>query len=332
MSKPAVLPALRRAVHDTTVTLREVGLREGLQSTTAVLPTADKVELFRGLRAAGLDVLNPVAFVHPGRMPQMADAEEFLRALGPLRDGAVLSGLTLNDAGLDRALVMRGEGLLDGILTVFSHHGAGMAANGITADSDRLIDEIGGRAARAAAAELAVTVFLSGTFGTPEGTPHDPDRVLAAAGRIATLPGVTELLVSDSTGLADPLRLLELLAALHDQLPDDRPRIGVHLHDTRGAGLANALAALASPFEELTLDAAFGGWGGDYPFVAESFGNVATEDLAEMLVGLGVPLAVDVDAVVEVTRRYTALSGRIAGSRLPSASTIAWKRGAGMPR
>lgn len=325
MSKDILMARVSEAFSRTSATIREVGLREGLQSTDQVLATDAKIDLFRGLVAAGCTEINPVAFVNPRRMPQMADAEDFLRGLGGLRDGVVLWGLTLNDQGLERALVMRGEDLLDGILTVFSLNSDGMAANGITSDSDQLLDEIAARAERATAAGLRVAVFLSGVFGDRDGGAVAPDRVIACAERIRGFAGVDELIVSDSTGHADPLQLLSFLTDLSTVVPPAQ-RLGIHLHNTRGAGLANVVAALLSPFENLVLDAAFGGWGGDYPYVEESFGNVATEDLGEMLIGSGINHGLDIDAIIAVTRQYAAASGRPPGSKLPEASTIAWKR------
>lgn len=306
------------------VTLREVGLREGMQSTEAVLPTDVKLEIFRGLTEAGARELNVAAFVNPARMPQMADAETFLRSLGPLREGRVLSGLVPNDRGLDRALAMRAEGLLDTILVVFAESTAVLTANGMTDSWEPLIRQIERQAAVAAQAGLGVAVFLSTAYGCSINGWIDPARVVEHAARLRAIDGVSELIISDSTGQADPLQVLRLLTALAEVLPLDG-RLGLHFHDTRGAGLANVFAALLSPFRHLVIDAAFGGWGGDYPFVPEALGNVATEDVTEMLVGLGVDAGIDVAGIVAVTRDYAARSGRPIGSRLPASGPIGWK-------
>lgn len=309
----------------TTVDLREVGLREGLQSDPTILSTEQKVALFEGLVRAGCSEINAVSFVSPTRMPHMADAEDFLRALAPARAGITLSGLVPNDRGLERALAMRAESLLDTIFLVFMDSEAGLAANGMTAGRAELLAQIERSAATAAEAGLAVSVFISLAFGSSIDGWMDPARVVASAAEIAAMPGVSEIIFSDSVGHADPRGVFELLTAAARVLPTDR-RLGLHLHDTRGCGLANVLAALASPFRHLVLDAAFGGWGGDYPFIPEAFGNVATEDLAEMLGAMGVPHGIDVDVVGEVTRSYAQLSGRSIPAKLAEVGPVRWKR------
>jgi hydroxymethylglutaryl-CoA lyase len=310
---------------DTRITLREVGLREGLQSDGTVLATEQKTALFRGLVAAGCREINAVSFVSPKRMPQMADAEDMLRALGSARDDVTISGLVPNDRGLARAIAMRREGLLDTVLLVFMDSAAGLAANGMTSSRAELIAQLERAAATAAETGMSVSVFISLAFGSSIDGRTDPERVVASAAELHALPGVTELILSDSVGHADPVQVSWLLARLADVLPTDQ-RIGLHLHDTRGAGLANVLAALASPFEDIVFDAAFGGWGGDYPFIPEAFGNIATEDLAEMLYGMGFRHGIDIDAIMRVTTEYAAASGRTTNARVSSVGPVRWKR------
>lgn len=317
--------SVAETVTSTHVDFREVGLREGLQSHDLVLDTERKVEYLRRLREAGCRELNAVSFVHPRTMPQMADAEAFLRALGPLRDGLVLSGLVPNDRGLDRAVAMAEEGLLDTIFVVFSESVWTLAANRMTDTHEALIEQIARHAQRAAEAGLETSVFISTAYGCSIEGRIDPESVLEHARRLWAMDGVGEIIISDSTGQADPLQVLRLLTALAGVLPTDR-RLGVHFHDTRGAGLANVFAALQSPFEHLVIDGAFGGWGGDWPFVPDAFGNVASEDVLEMLVGLGFDPGIDVASVMAVTADYAELSGRPVGAKLRDAKPIAWKR------
>jgi isopropylmalate/homocitrate/citramalate synthase len=319
------LTDIARRIDSVRVDYREVGLREGLQSHELVLPTAQKVELFRDLRAAGVREFNVVAFVNPNVMPQMADAEGFLRALGPLREDTVLTALVPNERGLERALRMAGEGLLDGILLIFAESLSVLAANGMESAFEPLLARIERSAATAAEADLDVGVFLSTAYGCSIAGRVDPARVAEHAAHLRALPGVTELIISDSTGQADPLQVLRLLTDLATVL-NTEDRLALHFHDTRGAALANIFAALTSPFEHLVLDAAFGGWGGDFPFVPEALGNVATEDLLELLVGLGLDVGVDVDGVMAVSQRYSGLSGRRIGARLHASRPIEWKR------
>src|SRR5262245_26293808 len=121
---------------------REVGLREGLQSHGLVVPTARKVDYFARLKAAGARELNVVSFVHPRTMPQMADAQTFLRHLGALRDDTILSGVVPNDKGLERAIAMHEEGLLDTVFLIFAESTSTLAANRMTATHDELLAQI----------------------------------------------------------------------------------------------------------------------------------------------------------------------------------------------
>lgn len=313
------------AILGTTATIREVGMREGLQSDATVLTTDQKVTLFRGLVAAGCREINAVSFVSPKKMPHMADAESLLRSLGDARKGITISGLVPNNRGLERALAMHDEGLLDTALLVFMDSEDGLAANGMTASRSDLLTQIERSAATAAEVGMNVSVFVSMAFGSSIDGWMDPARVVTSAAEIHGMPGVTEMIISDSVGHADPLQVVRLLTALAEVLPTDQ-RIGVHLHDTRGAGLANVLAALASPFQHIVFDAAFGGWGGDYPFIPEAFGNLATEDLAEMLFGMGLHQDLDVDKIMQVTDDYAGYSGRRVEARLSAAGPVRWKR------
>lgn len=318
---------IARALNATDVTVREVGLREGLQSTDAVLTTEEKLRLFSGLRTAGARELNVVSFVSPATMPQMADAEAFLRGLGELRYGTILTGLVPNERGLERALAMRAEGLLDGIFVVFAESSSVLSANRMTASFSALLSQIASFARRASDAGLNVGVFISAAYGCSIEGQIDPARVVAHAEEIVAMPGVTELVISDSTGQADPFQVSAMFAALAAVLPLDQ-RLGVHFHDTRGAGLANVFAALVSPFQNLVVDGSFGGWGGDFPFIPEALGNVATEDLVEMLIGMGLDPGIDAEGVMAVSRSYSERSGRRIGARLEASSPIAWKRAA----
>jgi hydroxymethylglutaryl-CoA lyase len=313
------------AITTTRVAVREVGLREGFQSDGMVVPTAKKVEYFRRLKAAGATEMNVCSFVHPVKMQQMADAETLLRALGDLRDGVELSALVPNDRGLQRALTMAGEGLLDRIFVVFSESISTLRANGMTDTHDALLAQINRHSQTAAEAGVRTSVFVSTSYGCSIEGRIEPGRVIEHARQIHDLQGVDEVIISDSTGQADPLQVLRLLTGLAEALPTDE-RLCVHFHDTRGCGLANIFAALCSPFQSLVIDAAFGGWGGDFPFVPEAFGNVASEDVLEMLVGLGFGELIDVREVMAVTRDYHELSRRPVSAKLVDADPIAWKR------
>jgi hydroxymethylglutaryl-CoA lyase len=311
----------------TKITIREVGLREGLQSDhQTVLPTKTKADLFRRLAEANICEINPVAFVNPAKMPHMGDAEELLRSLGSAREGVDISGVVLSPNGLQRALRMKDEGLLDSIFLVFSPVAETLAANGVKGGLGEYLDQIERNAETASAAGLKVGVFCSEAFGSPIRGRIDPEEIVGYAKRFNTNRAVHELVISDSSGQADPLQVMSLFDRLSAVLPHDR-RLTFHVHDSRGAGLANILAALSSPFTNFVLDSSFGGYGGDFPFIPDAFGNVATEDLCEMLNGMGIDTGVNVEKVVSVTRDYSKLSGRPLLSRVVHCSgSLKWKQ------
>lgn len=310
----------------TKVAIREVGMREVIQSDPTVLPVEQKVEIFRYLREANLKEINVCSFASSKKMPNMADAESFLRALGPLREGIKLTGLVFNENGMSRAIALKEEGLLDGVLLLWGVTPGSFEANGITPDREERKREIERSAARADDHGLEVTVFQSGTFGSRLHGRIDPKIVYENVRQFSQMRGVTEILISDSQGVADPVQVMRFFEGLAEIVPVDR-RLAFHVHDTRGAGLANIFAALLSPFENFVLDSSFGGLGGDYPLVPDSFGNVATEDLAEMLSGLGYDHGVDSEKIVELTRRYQEISGRAPVSKMPYCSGgLAWKK------
>jgi isopropylmalate/homocitrate/citramalate synthase len=220
---------------------------------------------------------------------------------------------------------MREEGLLDLAFVIFAESESTLAANRMTSSHEALLAQIEREAARAKAAGLDVSVFLSNAYGCSIEGRIDQSKVVEHAAQLWSFDGVGEIIISDSVGQADPLQVLKMLTALSEVLPVDR-RLCVHLHDTRGAGLANVFAALCSPFKHLVIDAAFGGWGGDYPFVPEAFGNVASEDLLEMLLGMGFDHGVDVAEIMAVTRDYAGISLREIPAKLKDATPVAWKR------
>lgn len=321
-----LLDQIASKLANTRVDIRDVGMREGLQSHNMIVPTAQKIALFKGLVDAGVKEINAVSFVSAKKMPHMADAEALLEGLGDARHGIDISGVVFSDGGLARAQKLRDQGLLDTVFLVFSPISSSMAANGMTPDPNALLDQIEVRAAAAAASGLKVSVFVSESFGSSVEGWVDPELVLKNVARVRDMQGVGELIISDSSGQADPVQVLSLFTRLAGILPVDQ-RITFHVHDSRGAGLANIVAALSSPFTHFCLDSSFGGLGGDYPFVPDAFGNVATEDLVEMLHGMGIETGIDPDAIVAVSREYAEISGRPLGSRLSGCTrAIDWKR------
>lgn len=264
------------------IELVEVSARDGLQNEKTILSTADKVQLIEKAVAAGARRLEVASFVNPKLVPQMADAEAVIAAL-PRRDDVRTIGLVLNERGAGRALATAVDEL--GIVVAASDP-FGMANQGLDVDAGvamagRVIDQ-----ARAAGRDAQVTISVA--FGCPKAGAVDPARVVDMARRLAAF-GPLEIALADTIGVARPDEVARLVAATVEAV---RPLpVRVHFHDTRGTGVANAVAGVAAG--AVTVDAAIGGTGG-CPFAPGAAGNVASEDVAYALNGR---LQVDVDAL-----------------------------------
>lgn len=273
-----------------TVEIVEVGPRDGLQNDSQLLPAAVKIAFIRRLAAAGLTRIEATSFVHPGRVPQMADAEEVLRGLGPI-PGVSLSGLVLNVRGFDRALAtgVLGEVSFAAVASeTFSqrNQGAGVREN---LDTWRAIS------GRAREAGLLRSVTIATAFGCPFEGEVPVGRVVDLACALAEI-GADELSLADTIGVATPPDVEERFGAVAQALPGMRLR--AHFHNTRNTGYANADAALRAGVT--VLDSSLGGIGG-CPFAPEATGNIATEDLVYMLERSRVRTGVSFETLRDIT-------------------------------
>jgi hydroxymethylglutaryl-CoA lyase/(R)-citramalyl-CoA lyase len=270
------------------VILCDVGPRDGLQNHDVTLPPADRAELCLRLAAAGLRRVEAASFVHPGRVPQMAGAEEVFAALGG-RDDASWSALVLNPRGLERARAARVTDihLSYAVSDTFGERNQGQTAE----EGARLAQEM---AAAVKAAGGRVNVTLSTAFGCPFEGRVDPGRVIDHVARMAAA-GADEILLADTIGVAVPTQVRRLVAASL-QAAGGAP-VGVHLHNTRNTGYANAVAGLEAG--ATLLDASIGGLGG-CPFAPNATGNIATEDLVYLLDGEGIETGADLEALIAV--------------------------------
>jgi hydroxymethylglutaryl-CoA lyase len=293
-------PALPAAVR-----IWEVGPRDGLQNESAVVPAAVKVELIARLVAAGLRTVEATSFVRPEWVPQLADAEEVLRALEP-HEGVRYPVLVPNARGLDRALALgaRDVAVFASATETFSRRNL----NRSLAEADAMFAPI---VARARDEGLGVRGYLSMCFGDPwEGRVPIP-QVVAAGRRLLDL-GCDELSLGDTIGVGTPGQVAALLAAFGDAgVPVER--LAVHFHDTYGQALANTLTALRCGVT--TVDSSAGGLGG-CPYAKSATGNLATEDLVWMLDGLGVTTGVDLGALVATSAWLAQRLGRPSPSRV----------------
>ena len=276
--------------------IREVGPRDGLQNEQEVVPPETRAELVNRLAAAGLKRIEAASFVNPGRVPQMAGAEEVVAALEP-HDGVVYAGLALNERGYDR-LRATGLGEVSFALAAtesFSQRNAGASVEESIAAAEAIVT-------RARKDGIRASLTISVAFGCPFEGPVDPDRVVEIAERLAATEA-DELVLADTIGVATPTQartLLERVATL------GKP-VGGHFHNTRNTGYANAYAALEAGVS--VLDASVGGLGG-CPFAPKATGNIATEDLVYLLEGEGLETGVDLDALIAVSEWLEELLGR----------------------
>jgi len=280
------------------VSIREVGPRDGLQNEVPV-PTAAKVELLDALSATGVPRIEAVSFVHPKAIPQMADAADVWAAASK-SPNVRYSALVPNLKGAERAL---GAGFTELEVVVSAsdvHNKANL--NRSTAES---LDDITALIDLVHGAGGSVEVIVATSFGCPYTGDVPPARVAGIVERVLA-DGADRLAFGDTTGMATPRRVTELL----DVVPRERPVL-LHFHDTRGTGLANILTALELGITE--FDASVGGLGG-CPYAPGATGNVATEEVVHMLHDMGLDTGIDLSRLIEAAR----LAERIVGRTLPS--------------
>ena len=291
------------------VTICDVGPRDGLQNQPVTLEPGVRAELVDRLAATGVPRIEAVSFVNPKLVPQMADAEEVVAALSR-REGVVVAGLALNERGYDR---LRDSGLDEVHFALaatdeFNRRNAGATVEEGIAAGERIVE-------RAIVDGIRSTVTIGVAFGCPFEGAVDPARVAELAARFAAA-GTDEIVVADTVGVGVPRQARDLVERL---LPLGLP-VGVHLHNTRNNGFANAYAALEAG--ATVFDASIGGIGG-CPFAPRATGNIATEDLVYLLHGQGVETGIDLGAVIAVAQWLEAQLGRELEGQVYKAGTFA---------
>ncbi len=291
------------------VTVCDVGPRDGLQNEATTLPPETRAELVNRLAGAGLPRIEAVSFVNPARVPAMAGAEEVAAGVAG-REGTELAGLVLNERGYDRlrATELDRLSLTFAATDSFSRRNANQSVDEAIAAAGRIL-------ARARDDGVPSTVTISVAFGCPFEGAVPPERVLGFAEEAVTL-GAHEVVFADTIGVATPTQIRHMVV---EGLKFARP-VGVHLHDTRATGLANAWAGLE--WGATIFDGSVGGIGG-CPFAPKATGNVATEDLVYLLHGEGVDTGVDLDALIGVAEWLEGVLGRQLPGRVYRAGTFA---------
>ena len=283
------------------ISLREVGPRDGLQNEDPV-PTAAKVELINTLARTGVSRIEAVSYVKPEAIPQMADADQVWD--GITRAPAVrYSALAPNLRGARRALDA-GFTEVEVVVSASDTHNRRNVNRGTAESLDDIaviIDEAHGRGA-------ACQVVVATAWGCPYEGDVPAGRVLSVAGR-AVADGADSISFGDTTGMATPRRVTELVGGFRSRHPD--VPLNLHFHNTRGTGLANVLAALELGVDD--FDASVGGLGG-CPYAPGASGNIATEELVYMVEDMGVATGVDLAAMIGAAEE----AERIVGRQLPS--------------
>ncbi len=289
------------------VSIIEVGPRDGLQSEPEILSTATKSEFIRQAVDAGIRRMEVTSFVHPKRVPQMADAEAVISAL-PKRDAVTYIGLVLNRKGFERA---RDAGIDEIGMAVVASDTYNQRNQGVpTSESIKAWLEI---SRDAKAAGMRSNVMVSSAFGCPFEGEVPLSRVLEIVDQIMAGDPV-ELGIADSIGVGVPDQVSEMLEAVQARIGSTPIRC--HFHNTRNTGLANAQAAVAAGVA--SLDASIGGIGG-CPFAPAATGNIPTDDLLYMLDRSGVETGVDLEAIIETTNWLQEQLGRSVPAMLPKA-------------
>ena len=281
------------------ITIREVGTRDGIQSLGAFIATAHKIELVEALADTGLKRIEATSFVNPRAVPQMADAAEVMRRVRR-HAGVSYEALVPNVRGAQDALAAA----VDAVLVVvtasetFNHKNVRMSVEASLlqfAEIKRLVD--------------ARALPCIGAIGTAFGCPYEGEipesRLFALIERFVEM-GFSELMLADTTGMANPAQIERSMSRVLQRW-GDRVGFGLHLHNTRGMGLANVVAGLRAGVT--TFDASVAGIGG-CPFAPQAAGNISTEDTVHMLHEMGVDTGVDLDRLIQVARLAQELLGR----------------------
>lgn len=283
------------------VRIREVGPRDGLQAEEPI-PVDARVELIRALVDAGVRRIEAVSFVSDKAVPAMAGAAEVIATLGDLGDDVEVFALVPNakhaqravDAGMSR-------------ITVTVSASPTYNEKNVRMTIDESVAEVG--AIRAVMGERAhIDAVVSCAFGSPYEGDIPPDQVAALADRLLDA-GASALTFADTTGMATPRRVADLLA-------ETGARVGLHLHETRGTALVNAYTALDLGVRD--FDTSVGGLGGS-PFAAGAGGNLATEDFVHMLDDMGVSTGIDLERLLDVSAQLAGVVGHAVPSKVAAA-------------
>lgn len=295
------------------VLIEDAFLRDGLQNEKRLFSLSEKLEFVTALEDAGVSRIQLGSFVHPQWVPQMAQTDALFDAISP-RDGVIYTALVLNKSGLDRALGV-GVKHLSISISASETHSQKNTNRGVDAARAAIAPVI----ERALSEGIAVRAGIQSAFACGFEGRIDPARVIEIAKFFAEL-GVQEINLADTAGLANPAQIYDLCTYLSDRIG---PALSLHLHDTRGLGLANMVAGLQAGVR--IFDAALGGLGG-CPFIPQATGNIATEDAAFACEEMGLTTGIDWQALRATVVRAETLLERVLPARVSHVAPPPWRR------
>lgn len=296
------------------VSVYEVSLRDGLQNERLTVPTEEKKRLFRALLDAKLERLELTSFVSPKWIPQLADADVLAReAKAP--SGVSLSALCPNAKGLERA---RTAGLSE--IAVFLSASESHNKKNVNKTIDETLEAFREVVPPARDLGMRVRAYVSTVWGCPYEGEVDPRKALAIAETLIQM-GCYQVSLGDTIGVGTPKQTKEIVALFLKALPAEK--LALHMHDTRGTALANALVGLELGIRD--FDASVAGLGG-CPYAPGAAGNLATEDLVYMLHGMGIETGIDIDKLVEAGKIAEQIVGRPLPGKVHQAGAK-WRRG-----
>lgn len=276
----------------------EVGPRDGFQMEKEFIPTERKVELIDALARTGLTEIQATSFVHPKAIPQLADAEAVLGSISRV-PGVHYTALVPNERGASRAIEAEADGV-DFVVSISESH----CLSNTNMTPEQAMERAANVARMGEDADVEVTIGFATALGCPfEGVPAY-SRVEQFVGRAVEELGVRSISVADTVGMASPRLVYSTLRRLRERFP--QATFTLHLHNTRNMGSANLLAGLQAGVTR--FDASIAGLGG-CPYAPGATGNVATEDMVNMLREMDIETGVRLDEVVEVAARTREVIG-----------------------
>jgi len=298
------------------VSIREVGPRDGFQNEPEVIATEDKIRLIDLLTETGLKRIEVTSFVRPDVIPQLADGPEVLAGI-QRRDGVSYSVLIPNRKGLDKALEHRDRfDEASFFLSASETHNMKNVNRTVEESISGLEETI----PVALEAGLRVEGVIATSFGCPYEGEVPVERVFALAERLRAA-GCSEVGFGDTTGMANPVQVRRFYRQAFERL--DGVELTAHFHDTRGQGLANVLAALEEGVQ--SFESSFGELGG-CPVPVGATGNVASEDVISMISEMGVETGVDLNLLLKASAEAQRVLGRPLGAHVLKAGPVEWHR------